>query len=123
MAKVAMGQSKMVVRPVAGTLHLIVYIGFVLINIEVLEILIDGLFGTHRFFAEYLGIVYTAAINFFEFLGVLVILACAVFLYRRNVMKIGRFHSTEMKGWPFKDANAEGTRDRTSFIDDANRFW
>ncbi|MCF8461367.1 MAG: (Fe-S)-binding protein [Flavobacteriales bacterium] len=105
MAKVAMGQSKMVVRPVAGTLHLIVYIGFVLINIEVLEIMIDGLFGTHRVFAPLLGGLYTAAINFFEFLGVLVIIACAAFLYRRNVMKIGRFHSTEMKGWPFKDAN------------------
>lgn len=105
MAKVAMGQSKMVVRPVAGTLHLIVYIGFVLINIEVLEIMIDGLFGTHRVFAPLLGGLYTAAISFFEILGVLVIIACAIFLYRRNVMKIGRFHSTEMKGWPFKDAN------------------
>ena len=58
-----------------------------------------------RFFAPILGVVYVAAINFFEFLGVLVILACVVFMYRRNVMKIGRFHSTEMKGWPFKDAN------------------
>lgn len=105
MFKVAMGQSKMVVRPVAGTLHLIVYVGFILINIEVLEILIDGVFGTHRVFAPILGGVYTAAINFFEILGVLVIIACAIFLWRRNVMKIGRFHSTEMKGWPFKDAN------------------
>lgn len=105
MLRVAFGQSKMVVRPIAGTLHIIVYAGFLLINIEVLEILIDGLFGTHRFFAPYLGVIYTAAINFFEFLGVLVIIACAIFLYRRNVMKIGRFHSTEMKGWPFKDAN------------------
>ncbi len=105
MTRVALGQSKMVVRPIAGTLHIIVYVGFLLINIEVLEIMIDGLFGTHRFFAPYLGVVYSAAINFFEILGVLVIAACAVFLYRRNVMKIGRFHSTEMKGWPFKDAN------------------
>jgi len=105
MTRVALGQSKMVVRPIAGTLHIIVYAGFLLINIEVLEILIDGLFGTHRFFAPYLGVVYSVAINFFEILGVLVIAACAVFLYRRNVMKIGRFHSTEMKGWPFKDAN------------------
>ncbi|MFT5310968.1 MAG: heterodisulfide reductase subunit C [Bacteroidia bacterium] len=105
MLKVAMGQSKMVVRPIAGTLHLIVYVGFVLINIEVLEILIDGLFGTHRIFAPLLGGLYTAAISFFEVLGVLVIIACVIFLWRRNVMKIGRFHSTEMKGWPFKDAN------------------
>lgn len=105
MLKVALGQSKMVVRPIAGALHIIVYAGFLLINIEVLEIVIDGLLGTHRIFAPILGGLYTAAINFFEFLGVLVIAACAVFLYRRNVMKIGRFHSTEMKGWPFKDAN------------------
>ena len=105
MFKVAMGQTKMVVRPIAGTLHLIVYIGFILINIEVLEILIDGLFGTHRVFAPLLGGLYTAAISFFEILGVLVIIACVIFLWRRNVMKIGRFHSTEMKGWPFKDAN------------------
>ena len=74
-------------------------------NIEVLEIMIDGLAGTHRVFAPILGGVYTAAINFFEILGVLVIIACAIFLWRRNVMKIDRFHSTEMKGWPFKDAN------------------
>lgn len=105
MLKVAFGQSKMVVRPVAGFLHIIVYAGFILINIEVLEIVIDGLFGTHRVFAPLLGPVYSAAINFFEILGVLVIIACVIFLWRRNVMKIGRFHSTEMKGWPFKDAN------------------
>ncbi|MDB4655859.1 (Fe-S)-binding protein [Flavobacteriales bacterium] len=105
MFKVAMGQTKMVVRPIAGSLHLIVYVGFILINIEVLEILIDGLFGTHRVFAPLLGGLYTAAISFFEILGVLVIIACVIFLWRRNVMKIGRFHSTEMKGWPFKDAN------------------
>lgn len=105
MARVAMGQSKMVVRPIAGTLHLIVYVGFLLINIEVLEIVIDGLFGTHRVFAPILGSVYTVAINFFEFLGVLVIIACGIFLYRRNVLKIDRFHNVEMKGWPFKDAN------------------
>lgn len=105
MARVAMGQSKMVVRPIAGTLHIIVYVGFLLVNIEVLETVIDGLFGTHRIFAPILGNVYTVAINFFEFLGVLVIIACTIFLYRRNVMKIDRFHNVEMKGWPFKDAN------------------
>lgn len=105
MARVALGQSKMVVRPIAGTLHIIVYAGFLLINIEVAEIIIDGLFGTHRIFAPMLGGLYIAAINFFEFLGVLVIIACVIFLYRRNVMKIKRFHAREMKGWPFKDAN------------------
>ncbi|MFC2175705.1 4Fe-4S dicluster domain-containing protein [Bacteroidota bacterium] len=105
MLRVAFGQSKMVVRPIAGALHIIVYVGFVLINIEVLEILVDGVFGTHRAFAPILGGLYTVAISFFEILGVLVIIACAIFLWRRNVLKIGRFHSTEMKGWPFKDAN------------------
>eukprot|EP00736_Rhodelphis_marinus_P006046 Rmarinus@m.7978 len=69
MLKVAFGQSKMTVRPIAGALHIVVYAGFLLINIEVAEIIIDGLFGTHRIFAPILGSVYTAAINFFEILG------------------------------------------------------
>jgi len=77
MAKVAMGQSKMVVRPVAGIMHIIIYVGFVLINIEVLEILIDGVFGTHRVLA-FLGPVYDAAIGFFEILAALVFIACVV---------------------------------------------
>ena len=105
MMKVAFGQSKMVVRPVAGILHIIVYVGFVLINIEVAEIVIDGLLGTHRIFAAPLGGLYTAAIGFFEVLGLGVLVSCAIFLYRRNVMKIDRFHKREMEGWPFKDAN------------------
>lgn len=102
---VAFGQSKMVVRPVAAFLHMIVYVGFILINIEVLEIVIDGIFGTHRVFAPLLGGVYTAAIGFFEILGVLVIIACVAFLWRRNVQKLARFHKPEMKGWAFTDAN------------------
>ncbi len=105
MLKVAFGQSKMVVRPVAGILHIIVYAGFVLINIEVAEIVLDGLLGTHRLFSAPLGIIYTAAIGFFEVLGSAVLISCVIFLYRRNVMKIDRFHKPEMKGWPFKDAN------------------
>lgn len=105
MALVALGQSKMTVNPVAGFFHIVIYAGFVLINIEVLEILIDGLLGTHRIFASPLGDLYTLAINFFEILAVAVIVACVVFLWRRNVMKIKRFHKPEMKGWPFKDAN------------------
>lgn len=105
MMKVAFGQSKMVVRPVAGILHFIVYAGFVLINIEVAEIVIDGLLGTHRIFASPLGGLYNAAIGFFELLGLGVLVSCAIFLYRRNVMKIDRFHKPEMEGWPFKDAN------------------
>lgn len=106
MFRVAFGQSKMQARPIPGILHLIVYVGFILINIEVLEILIDGLFGTHRVFAPILGEeFYSVVIGFFEILAVLVIVACVVFLLRRNVVKIRRFHSPEMMGWAFKDAN------------------
>jgi hypothetical protein len=105
MLRVAFGQSKMVVRPVAGLLHIIVYVGFILINIEVLEIVIDGVFGTHRVFAPILGGLYTTAIGFFEVLGVLVIIACVAFLWRRNVAKIERFQKSELKGWAFADAN------------------
>jgi heterodisulfide reductase subunit C len=103
MARVALGQSKMVVRPVAGIMHIIIYVGFVLINIEVLEILIDGIFGTHRFLA-FLGPVYNAAIGFFEILAALVFVACVIFLARRFIAKIPRFHSPEMKGWATADA-------------------
>jgi heterodisulfide reductase subunit C len=105
MAKVALGQSKMVVRPVAGFFHILIYVGFVLINIEVLEIFLDGLLGTHRLFAGFLGAFYTFAIGFFEILALGVILACIIFLIRRNILKLDRFHKEEMKGWPTKDAN------------------
>ena len=101
---VAMGQSKMVKRPVAGFFHILIYLGFVLINIEVLEIMIDGLFGTHRFFAHYLGSVYDIAIGFFEILAFGVIVACVVFLLRRYVAKTPRLQMPELKGWPMKDA-------------------
>ena len=103
MTKVALGQSKMVVRPVAGFFHLLIYIGFILINIEVLEILIDGVAGTHRSLS-FLGSVYDTAIGFFEILAVLVFIACIVFLARRFIVKIPRFHSPEMKGWATQDA-------------------
>jgi heterodisulfide reductase subunit C len=105
MARVAMGQSKMVTRPVAGFFHIVIYVGFILINIEVLEILIDGIFGTHRVLASPLGRMYTTAIHFFEVLAVMVIIACVVFLWRRNIQRLDRFHKEEMKGWPTKDAN------------------
>lgn len=105
MWKVAFGQSKMQARPIPAFLHLIVYVGFILINIEVLEIVIDGVFGTHRVFAAPLGSFYNVVIGFFEILAVLVIVACVVFWYRRNVMKLDRFQKPEMKGWAFKDAN------------------
>ena len=104
--RVALGQSKMVVRPVAGFLHILVYGGFVIINIEILEIVIDGVFGTHRIFSSWIGVdAYRFFINCFEILALLVLLACVVFLLRRNVVKIARFWSPEMKGWPASDAN------------------
>ncbi len=101
---VAMGQSKMGKRPVAAFFHLLVYLGFVLINIEVMEIMIDGLFGTHRFFAHYLGSIYDIAIGFFEILAFGVLVACVVFLTRRFVTKVPRLNMPELKGWPIKDA-------------------
>ena len=104
MAKVALGQSKMVVRPVAGILHILVYVGFVIINIEVLEIVIDGLFGTHRIFA-FLGGFYDFLIGSFEILAFLVLVSCIIFLIRRNIVRIKRFVMKEMDGWPKTDAN------------------
>ena len=106
MAMVAMGQSKMVKRPVAGFLHFLIYLGFVIINIEVLEIVIDGLTGQHRIFAQLgLGGVYDVLIGSFEILAAGVLLACVVFLIRRNILPIARFRSREMTGWPKSDAN------------------
>jgi heterodisulfide reductase subunit C len=106
MAKVAMGQSKMAARPVAGLMHLFVYVGFVIINIEILEIIIDGILGTHRVFSPYLGIdLYHFVINVFEVLALLVIVGCVVFLIRRNVLRLKRFHKREMTSWPTIDAN------------------
>lgn len=104
MARVAMGQSKMLVRPVAGIMHLFVYIGFVLINIEVLEIVIDGIFGTHRILS-FMGGFYNFLIGFFEVLALLVLVGVIVFWARRNVVKLNRFSGTEMKGWALTDAN------------------
>ena len=105
MARIALGQSKMVTKPIAGSLHVIVYIGFVIINIELLEIILDGLFGTHRLFAPYLGGFYNVLIASFEILAALVLVAVVLFWIRRNLIKIKRFFSSEMKGWPKKDAD------------------
>ncbi|MFD2588210.1 4Fe-4S dicluster domain-containing protein [Croceitalea marina] len=104
MARIALGQSKMVVRPIAGLMHIIVYVGFVIINIEVLEIIIDGLLGTHRIFAP-LGSIYDFLIGSFEILAFLVIVAVVVFWLRRNIIKLKRFLKPEMAGWPKKDGN------------------
>ena len=103
MLKVAFGQTKMTVRPVPAFFHFIIYIGFILINIEVLEILVDGIFGTHRAFS-FLGSVYNLAIGFFEILAFGVFVACIVFLSRRFIVKIKRFSGVEMKGFPTRDA-------------------
>ena len=104
MARIALGQTKMVVRPIAGIMHIIVYVGFVIINIEVLEIIIDGLLGTHRIFAS-LGGFYDFLIAAFEILALLVIVAVVVFWLRRNALRLARFVKPEMKGWPKNDAN------------------
>ncbi|WP_293297748.1 4Fe-4S dicluster domain-containing protein [Pedobacter sp. UBA4863] len=104
MLKVAFGQTKMAVRPVPFLLHLVVYLGFVIINLEVLEIIIDGVFGTHRVFVG-LGGFYNFLIGSFELLAAGVWLACAVFLIRRNILKLKRFSGVEMKSWPKSDAN------------------
>lgn len=106
MAKIALGQTKMVVRPIAGFLHIIVYVGFIIINIEVLEIVIDGIFGTHRIGLSVLNkSIYGFLIGSFEVLAVLVLISVILFWIRRNIIKIKRFLSAEMAGWPKSDGN------------------
>ncbi|WP_313113508.1 (Fe-S)-binding protein [Aequorivita sediminis] len=102
--RIALGQSKMTVRPISGFLHIIVYVGFIIINIEVLEIIIDGIFGTHRIFSS-LGSFYGYLIGSFEILALLVLVSVIVFWIRRNIIKIRRFWKSEMKGWPKSDGN------------------
>ncbi|HLT52174.1 MAG TPA: 4Fe-4S dicluster domain-containing protein [Arenibacter sp.] len=104
MFRIALGQTKMVVRPIPGILHIIVYVGFIIINLEVLEIILDGLLGTHRIFS-FLGGFYSFLIGSFEILAFLVIVAVALFWVRRNILKLRRFLNPEMAGWPKKDGN------------------
>lgn len=104
MAKIALGQTKMVVRPIAGALHVIVYVGFIIINIEVMEIIIDGILGTHRIFAP-MGAIYNFLIASFEILALLVIISVVIFWVRRNIIRLQRFIKPEMKGWPKNDGN------------------
>lgn len=104
MFRVALGQGKMFTRPLAAVMHLFIYVGFIIINIEIIEILIDGLFGTHRVLS-FLGPLYDFLIASFEVLALLVLLACVVFLARRNIANIKRFHMREMTSWPKSDAN------------------
>ena len=106
MIKIALGQSKMVTKPISGALHVIVYLGFIIINIEVLEILIDGITGSHRFFSKYFNTtIYNFLIASFEIFALLVLISVIIFWTRRNVLKIKRFLSSEMKGWPKFDAD------------------
>ena len=105
MFRVAFGQGKMIRRPIAGILHLIVYIGFIVINIELLEIIVDGIFGTHRIFSQYFPGLYNILIGGFEILALLVLISVIIFWIRRNILKIKRFLKDEMRGWPKLDAD------------------
>lgn len=101
----AFGQKKMFRNPLVAVMHFIVYAGFIIINIEVLEIVLDGMIGTHRLFLPYIGGLYTFLINAFEILALGVLIACAIFLVRRNIIKLKRFISKDLDGWPRSDAN------------------
>lgn len=105
MLLLAFGQKKMFKNPTVAILHLVVYLGFVIINIEVLEIVLDGVLGTHRLFLPVLGSLYTVLINSFEILALLVLVSCVIFLVRRNVLQLKRFLSKDLIGWPRSDAN------------------
>lgn len=105
MVLMALGQQKMFKKPIPALLHLAVYAGFVIINVEILEIFLDGIFGVHRLFAPMLGSLYAYLIGFFEVLAALVLIACVVFLIRRNVLKVKRLNQSELEGWPRNDAN------------------
>lgn len=105
MFRVAFGQGKMISRPIAGILHLVVYIGFIIINIELLEIIVDGIFGTHRIFSQYFPEFYNILIGSFEILALLVLISVIIFWIRRNILKIKRFLKDEMRGWPKLDAD------------------
>ena len=101
----AFGQKKMFRNPLVALLHFVIYAGFIIINAEVLEIVLDGILGTHRLFLGPLGITYTFLINFFELLAAGVLLVCIIFLARRNMLKLKRFISKDLDGWPRSDAN------------------
>ena len=105
MARIALGQSKMVRKPLSGLLHIIVYIAFIVINIELVEIVIDGFLGSHRIFAPFLGGFYDILIGIFEVFSALVLVSVILFWTRRNVIRIKRFWKAEMKGWPKWDAD------------------
>lgn len=102
---IAFGQKRMFEKPFVALLHFIVYAGFIIINIEILEIILDGILGTHRLFEPHLGSFYSFVINFFEVLALLVLVSCVIFLFRRNIVKVKRLVMRELDGWPKSDAN------------------
>src|SRR5579859_2005128 len=101
----AFGQKKMFRNPLVAVMHFVIYAGFIIINLEVLEIILDGIFGTHRLFAAPLGGLYSLLINAFEWLALGVFTVCVIFLCRRNILKLRRFISHDLDGWPRSDAN------------------
>ncbi len=105
MIMVALGQKKMFKRPLAAVLHLFIYVAFLFTQVELIEIFVDGLFGTHRFFYPYLGGLYTVLISFIEVLSLGALVATLIFLARRNLLKVPRFVMPEMNGWPKLDGN------------------
>lgn len=105
MILLALGQKKMFKRPTAALLHFVVYAGFLIINVEILEIIIDGAAGTHRIFAPFLGDLYFILVGSFEILALLTLVACVIFLVRRNIIKLKRLAQKELDGWPKTDAN------------------
>lgn len=105
MIRVALGQSKMTARPIAAILHIFIYVAFVITQIELVEIVIDGISGEHRFFQPHLGGLYTFTISLIEILSLLALIATIAFLIRRNLIKIPRFVKSEMTGWPKLDGN------------------
>lgn len=105
MMLMALGQKKMFRYPLVAVMHFVIYAGFIIINIEILEIVLDGLLGTHRLFLDALGSFYTFIINFFELLAIGVIVVCVAFLARRNILNLKRFTDRDLDGWPRSDAN------------------
>lgn len=105
MLLIAFGQKKMFRKPFVALMHFVIYAGFIIINIEVLEIILDGISGSHRLFAPYFGGFYSFLINFFELLAIGVLIACVIFLARRNLVRVRRLTSPELNGWPKSDAN------------------
>lgn len=101
----ALGQKKMFRNPLVGVLHFFIYAGFIIINLEILEIVLDGILGTHRLFAPLLGSLYPILINAFEVLALLVLVSCVIFLIRRNILRVKRLNTSDLKGWPREDAN------------------